>query len=64
MPDAPHFFVLDAKGKLLVSQTPAEFEESRGYSPARIEDFLRKWSPDNSSKKCSETTAPRKSAKH
>jgi hypothetical protein len=52
MSDAPHLFVLDQHGNLLVSQTASELEESRGYSDKRVEDFLRKWSTRKSPIKC------------
>jgi hypothetical protein len=64
MPDAPHLFVLDGKGNLLLSQTVAEFEQGRGYSATRIEAFLRQWSPQNSSRKCSPTPQSVKPARH
>ncbi len=41
----PHFFVLDADGKLLHSQDTGELEEAKGYSPAKISAFLKAWSP-------------------
>lgn len=49
---APHLFVLDQSGNLLVSEDPVELEEGRSYSAKRIEDFLRRWSPPDSGSKC------------
>lgn len=40
--DYPHFFVLDSKGTLLVSQPTHKFEHGKTYSAGKIEDFLRK----------------------
>jgi thioredoxin-related protein len=40
----PHFFVLDADGKLLRSQDTGELEEGKGYSRAKMTAFLQAWS--------------------
>lgn len=39
----PHLFVLDEKGKLLISQNPVSFEKGKGYDPRALEAFLKKW---------------------
>lgn len=62
MSGVPHLFVLDQYGRLLVSETAGELEESRGYSDKRVEDFLRKWSPGNSPLKCNEGSSESKSS--
>jgi hypothetical protein len=54
MSGAPHLFVLDQYGKLLVSETSSDLEEGRGYSARRIGDFLLRWSPHDSPVKCPE----------
>lgn len=41
IPDYPHFFVLDSKGKLLLSQPTHKFEHGRTYKAGKIEDFLK-----------------------
>jgi thiol:disulfide interchange protein len=41
----PHFFVLDAGGKLLHSQSAETFEENEGFDPAALRAFLVKWAP-------------------
>jgi len=41
----PHFFVLDRKGKLVVSQRVAVLGEQDGYSPKRFVAFLQKFGP-------------------
>ena len=41
----PHFFVLDADGKLLQSQDTGELEEGPGYSAEKIGAFLKAWKP-------------------
>lgn len=38
----PHLFVLDADGKLLLSQNTGELEEGKGYDKARLLAFLRR----------------------
>lgn len=40
----PHFFVLDANGKLLQSQDTGLLEDGHGYSPAKMMAFLQAWS--------------------
>jgi thioredoxin-related protein len=40
----PHYFVLDQDGHLLHSQSTGDFEAGKGYDPAKLEAFLRKWS--------------------
>lgn len=42
IPDYPHFFVLDSKGTLLLSQPTHKFEHGRTYNAGKIEDFLKK----------------------
>lgn len=39
----PHIFVLDTSGALLHSQNTALLEEGRGYSKAKMQEFLAKW---------------------
>lgn len=39
--DYPHFFVLDSKGALLVSQPTHKFEHGRTYNAGKLEDFLK-----------------------
>lgn len=41
----PHLIVLDAKGKLLVSQSTDVLEEGKGYNLERFLAFLHKWAP-------------------
>lgn len=38
----PHFYVLDATGKLLVSQASGELESGRGYDDGKVLAFLRR----------------------
>ena len=38
----PHFYVLDASGKLLVSQPSGELEAGKDYDEARVLAFLRR----------------------
>jgi thioredoxin-related protein len=40
--DYPHFFVLDSKGKLLLSQPTHKFEHGKTYKVGKLEDFLKK----------------------
>lgn len=40
----PHFFVLDAEGKLLQSQDTGQLEDGRGYSREKMQAFLKAWS--------------------
>ena|ERR1041384_1424190 len=44
----PHFFVLDQDGVLLHSQHVAEFQVNGNYSPDKIKEFLKAWSPAGS----------------
>lgn len=39
----PMVYVLDAKGKLLASHQPVDWESLEGFDPRRIETFLRSW---------------------
>lgn len=39
----PHFFVLDASGKLLHSQNTGELEEGKGYSVEKTKQFINTW---------------------
>lgn len=39
----PHFYVLDADGRLLASQDTAGFEKGEGYDSARLIAFARTW---------------------
>ena len=41
----PALAVLDASGKLLVSQKNGEFENARAMTPDAIREFLNKWKP-------------------
>ena len=41
----PALAVLDANGKLLVSQKNGEFENARAMTPDAIREFLNKWKP-------------------
>jgi len=41
----PHFYILDAKGKLLHSQPNRAFERGGGYQRDAMVDFLKKWTP-------------------
>lgn len=41
----PVFMVLDGKGKLLHTQNSAYLEEGKGYSKAKVMEFLQHWSP-------------------
>jgi len=40
----PHFFVLDADGKLLRDQSTGDLEEAHGYSEAKMTAFIAAWS--------------------
>ena len=42
IPDYPHFFVLNSKGALLLSQPTHPFEHGKKYNAGKIEAFLRK----------------------
>ena len=42
IPDYPHFFVLDSKGVLLLSQPTHPFEHGKKYNAGKIDAFLRK----------------------
>jgi len=44
--DYPHFFVLDANGRLLHSQNTEALEAAKDYDPAAMRAFLVKWAPD------------------
>ena len=41
----PHFYVLDASGKLLASQASGELEAGKDYDEARVLAFLRRQQP-------------------
>lgn len=43
--DFPHFFVLAADGHLVHSQDTKPLEESKGYNPDRLKEFLNRWGP-------------------
>lgn len=45
VPGYPHFFVLDADGKLLHSQDTGVLEEGKGYSREKVAAFLKAWKP-------------------
>ncbi|HEY3704256.1 MAG TPA: thioredoxin family protein [Terracidiphilus sp.] len=45
IPGYPWLFVLDEKGKLLVSQNTDPLENGAGYSPKAVKDFLAAWRP-------------------
>jgi thioredoxin-related protein len=47
IPSYPHLFVLDADGKLLLSQTPDDFMKDDKYVPDRVLAFVEKWGPPN-----------------
>ena len=40
----PHFFVLDAQGKLLRDQSTGDLEEAHGSSEAKMRAFIAAWS--------------------
>lgn len=40
----PHFFVLDADGKLVRDQSTGALEEAHGYSQAKMSAFIAAWS--------------------
>jgi thioredoxin-related protein len=40
----PHFFVLDAQGKLVRDQSTGALEEGHGYSEAKMMAFIAAWS--------------------
>ncbi len=40
----PHFFVLDAHGKLVRDQSTGDLEDGRGYSEAKMLAFITAWS--------------------
>ncbi len=42
----PHFFVLDANGRLLHSQNTEGLESAKDYDQAALRAFLVKWAPD------------------
>jgi thiol:disulfide interchange protein len=39
----PHFYVLDADGKVLASQPSGELESGRDYDEGKVLAFLRRW---------------------
>ncbi|HOY77730.1 MAG TPA: thioredoxin family protein [Hyphomonadaceae bacterium] len=39
----PHFYVLDANGKLLHSQDTAKLEQGEGYNKSHMLDFAKTW---------------------
>lgn len=39
----PHFFVVDGSGALVRSQNTGDLEEGKGYSLARMKEFLERW---------------------
>jgi thioredoxin-related protein len=41
----PHLFVLDSKGKLLLSKNTGDLEEGKGYNLDRFREFLEKNAP-------------------
>ena len=41
----PHFFVLDAEGKLLHSQSTGELELGKSYDKEKMVAFLKRWAP-------------------
>jgi thiol:disulfide interchange protein len=41
----PHFFVLDANGRLLQSQDTSVLESTKDYDPIAFRAFLLEWSP-------------------
>ena len=41
----PHFYVLDATGKMLASQPSAELESGKDYDEAKVLAFLRRHAP-------------------
>jgi len=45
VPGYPHFFVLDADGKLLHSQDTGVLEEDKGYGRGKIAAFIEAWKP-------------------
>jgi thioredoxin-related protein len=47
IPSYPHLFLLDADGKLLLSQTPDDFVKDNRYVPELILAFLENWAPKN-----------------
>ena len=40
----PHFFVLDANGKLVRDQSTGDLEDGHGYSEAKMSAFIAAWS--------------------
>ena len=45
IPGYPHFFVLDARGTLVLSQDTGLLEEGKGYSEVKVMAFLAQWTP-------------------
>jgi thiol:disulfide interchange protein len=45
IPGYPHFFVLEANGRLAGSQNTSELEAKKTYDPAAMHAFLVKWAP-------------------
>jgi hypothetical protein len=41
----PHFFILDAKGRLLHSQDTSALEATKDYDPVAFREFLLEWAP-------------------
>jgi hypothetical protein len=41
----PHFFVLDANGRLLQSQNTSALEATKDYDPVAFRKFLLEWAP-------------------
>lgn len=41
----PHIFILDFRGKLLVSQNTGDLEAGKSYDLEKFTEFLKEWSP-------------------
>jgi thioredoxin-related protein len=50
IPGYPHLFVLEKDGKLLHSQFTADLEEGQSYNLQKFTDFLKKWTPQPSTR--------------
>jgi hypothetical protein len=50
IPGYPHLFVLEKDGKLLHSQFTADLEEGQSYYLQKFTDFLKKWTPQPSTR--------------
>lgn len=60
----PAMAVLDARGKLLVSNKAGEFQKARRITLAEVNEFLNEWKPRAPKPAPATTPAPRPAPKH